>query len=91
MFPAPMTGDVNAAIRGAFEGGAEVTVTDGHSYSRNILIEELDRAPESCMPSALSMVQGVDQDVQGVMFWRATMPASVRRTPSWSIPGRMSG
>ncbi len=66
-----MTGDVNAAIRGAFEGGAtEVTVTDGHAYSRNILIEELDPRARlnSGTPSALSMVQGVDQDVQGVMF-----------------------
>jgi D-amino peptidase len=66
-----MTGDVNAAIRGAFEGGAtEVSVTDGHSYSRNILIEELDARARlnSGTPSPLSMVQGVDQEVDGVMF-----------------------
>ena len=32
-----MTGDVNAAIRGAFAGGAtSVVVTDGHSNRRNI-------------------------------------------------------
>ncbi|OGO36246.1 MAG: hypothetical protein A2W35_10320 [Chloroflexi bacterium RBG_16_57_11] len=38
-----MTADVNAAIRGAFEGGAsQVTVSDGHNNGRNILIEELD-------------------------------------------------
>jgi D-amino peptidase len=38
-----MTADVNAAIRGAFEGGAkEVIVTDGHDAGRNVLIEELD-------------------------------------------------
>jgi D-amino peptidase len=38
-----MTQDVNAAIRGAFEGGAtDVVVTDGHWNSDNILIEELD-------------------------------------------------
>ena len=38
-----MTGDVNAAIRGAFAGGAtSVVVTDGHYNGRNILIEELD-------------------------------------------------
>lgn len=66
-----MTGDVNAAIRGAFAGGAtSVTVTDGHNNSRNILIEELDpRATlNSGSPSRLSMVQGVDEDVDGVML-----------------------
>jgi len=66
-----MTGDVNAAIRGAFTGGAtSVAVTDGHNNGRNILIEELDsRATlNSGSPSRLSMVQGVDQGVDGVMF-----------------------
>jgi len=66
-----MTADVNAAIRGAFAGGAtSVTVTDGHHDGRNILIEELDsRATlNSGSPSRLSMVQGVDENVDGVMF-----------------------
>jgi D-amino peptidase len=66
-----MTGDVNAAIRGAFAGGAtSVVVTDGHYEGRNILIEELDsRATlNSGSPSPLSMVQGVDEGVNGVMF-----------------------
>lgn len=66
-----MTQDVNAAIRGAFAGGADsVVVTDGHNNSRNILIEELDpRATlNSGSPSRLSMVHGVDQGVEGVMF-----------------------
>lgn len=66
-----MTADVNAAIRGAFEGGAtEVVVSDGHAYGRNILIEELDPRARlnSGTPSPLSMVQGVDQGVNGVIF-----------------------
>ena len=66
-----MTGDVNAAIRGAFSGGAtSVSVTDGHNLSRNILIEELDdRAVlNSGSPMPLSMVHGVDQGVDGVLF-----------------------
>jgi len=66
-----MTGDVNAAVRGAFAGGADtVTVTDGHFNGRNILIEELDpRASlNSGSPAPLSMVQGVDEDVNGVML-----------------------
>jgi D-amino peptidase len=66
-----MTGDVNAAIRGAFEAGAdEVAVTDGHDAGRNILIEELD--PRARLnaggPKPLAMVQGVDAGVSGVIF-----------------------
>ncbi|MBN2551028.1 MAG: M55 family metallopeptidase [Anaerolineales bacterium] len=66
-----MTGDVNAAIRGAFEAGAkEVLVTDGHAYGRNILIEELDPRAHlnSSSISPLSMVQGIDSGVDGVIF-----------------------
>lgn len=38
-----MTADVNAAVRGAFDGGAdEVIVADVHSVSGNLLVEELD-------------------------------------------------
>jgi D-amino peptidase len=66
-----MTGDVNAAIRGAFEGGAdEVIVTDGHAFGRNILIEEMDPRARlnSGSISPLSMVQGIDTGVDGVIF-----------------------
>ncbi len=66
-----MTEDVNAAIRGAFAGGAtSVVVTDGHNNGRNILIEELDsRATlNSGTPSPLSMVHGIDENVEGVMY-----------------------
>jgi len=66
-----MTQDVNAAIQGAFAGGARsVSVTDGHHYGTNILIEELD--PQAVLHSGgqlpLSMVHGVDQGVDGVLF-----------------------
>lgn len=66
-----MTGDVNAAIAGAFEAGAEdVVVTDGHWDGMSILAEELDPRARlnSGGPSPLSMVQGVDSEVSGVMF-----------------------
>ena len=66
-----MTGDVNAAIRGAFDAGVDqVVVTDGHSWGRNILIEELDARARlnSGSFSPLSMVQGVDEGVDGVIF-----------------------
>jgi D-amino peptidase len=66
-----MTGDVNAAIRGALDGGAnEVIVSDGHNLGRNILIEELDPRARlnSGSPSPLSMLQGLDSSVNGVIF-----------------------
>lgn len=66
-----MTGDVNAAIRGAFDAGAdEVIVTDGHEYGRNILLAELDsRVVLNCgCDLPLSMVQGVETGEDGVFF-----------------------
>jgi D-amino peptidase len=66
-----MTGDVNAAVRGAFEGGAtEVIVADGHGKARNILVEKLDPRARlnSGSPSPFAMVQGVDSGVDAAMF-----------------------
>ena len=66
-----MTGDVNAAIQGAYEGGAdEVIVADGHGSGRNILVEELDSRARlnSGGPSPFAMVQGVDSGVDAAMF-----------------------
>jgi len=66
-----MTEDVNAAVRGALETGAdEVWVVDGHWAGGNILIEELD--PRAILisgsASPLSMMQGVDETVDGVIY-----------------------
>jgi D-amino peptidase len=67
-----MTEDVNAAIRGSFEGGAtEIVVTDGHGLGNNILIEALDSRVKlnSGNASPFAMVQGVDSgDFKGVIF-----------------------
>lgn len=66
-----MTQDVNAAVRGAFEGGAtEVVVADGHWNGTNILIEELDpRARLNSSTSApFSMMQGIGEEVDGVIY-----------------------
>jgi D-amino peptidase len=71
-FRAIMTQDVNAAIQGAFEGGAsQVVVTDGHGSGSNILVEELD--PRARLNSGnttpYAMVQGIDSgDFDGVFF-----------------------
>jgi D-amino peptidase len=66
-----MTQDVNAAIRGAMEAGAEeVIVADGHWDGSNILIEELDPRARlnTGSPSPFSMMQGIDESVDGVIF-----------------------
>jgi D-amino peptidase len=58
-----MTGDVNAAINGAFEGGVEeVVVSDGHWDAGNILIEELDPRVHlnTGTPSPFAMLQSID-------------------------------
>lgn len=65
------TGDLNAAIEGAYEGGATaLVVSDGHWNGTNALIEQLD--PRARLnhgsPSPLSMVQGIDQDVDALML-----------------------
>ena len=100
-----MTGDVNAAIRGAFAGGAtSVSVTDGHNTGRNLLIEELDERATlyAGTPTPLSMVQGVEQGVEGVIFigYHARMGTrnaildhtwSARRLSNLWINGRLFG
>jgi D-amino peptidase len=66
-----MTQDVNAAIRGARDAGADqVIVADGHWHGSNILIEELDHRARlnSGSPSPFSMMQGLDESVDGVFF-----------------------
>ena len=66
-----MTQEVNAAISGAVEAGAnEFVVTDGHGDGTNILIEELDARARlnSGGGSPLSMIQGIDPETAGVIF-----------------------
>ncbi len=66
-----MTQDVNAAIKGAFDGGAtEVIVADGHGSGTNILIEEIDPRARLNSSNAAphAMMQGIDETVNGVIF-----------------------
>ena len=70
-FRKQMTQDVNAAIRGASDAGAdEVIVADGHWNASNILIEELDPRARlnTGSPSPFSMMQGIDESIDGVIF-----------------------
>jgi D-amino peptidase len=66
-----MTADMNAAVEGAFAGGAdEVVITDGHGSKTNILVEELDKRAllNTGSPTALSMVTGIDAGADGAFF-----------------------
>lgn len=66
-----MTADVNAAIAGAYAGGAnEVVVSDGHWNGDNLLIEELDKRARlnTGSPSPWSMVEGLTAGVDAAFF-----------------------
>jgi D-amino peptidase len=66
-----MTLEVNAAIAGAREAGAqEFIVNDGHWGMRNILVEELDPAAEliSGYPKAMYMTQGMGPNFDAAFF-----------------------
>jgi len=66
-----MTDEVLAAMEGARAAGAgRILVADSHGNGQNLLIE---RFPEDVRvirswPRTLGMVEGVDQDVDGVLF-----------------------
>jgi D-amino peptidase len=65
------TGDVNACVRGLCAGGAtEVLVNEAHDSQRNLLLEELDGRASMLTGrhKPLSMMQGIDSGVDGVVF-----------------------
>ncbi|RBM20839.1 M55 family metallopeptidase [Streptomyces sp. PT12] len=66
------TSDVNAAITGFLDGGADsVLVNEAHMTMRNLLLEQLDDRAEMLTGrhKALSMVEGVQHgDVDGIAF-----------------------
>ncbi|CAN5807068.1 M55 family metallopeptidase [soil metagenome] len=67
-----MTREVNAAIEGAFAGGAtEVIVNDSHDGMRNLIGEELhpDCRYISGNDKPIGMMQGVDIDGIGAVFY----------------------
>ncbi|UQA92230.1 M55 family metallopeptidase [Streptomyces halobius] len=66
------TSDVNAAIAGFFDGGAdEVVVNEAHWSMRNLLLEKLDERAQMLTGrhKSLSMVEGVQHgNVDGIAF-----------------------
>ncbi|HHY75654.1 MAG TPA: M55 family metallopeptidase [Firmicutes bacterium] len=66
-----MTGEVNAAIRGALKAGAtEIVVNDSHGPMTNILIEKIHPAATliTGSPKPLSMMQGIDRGFDAAIF-----------------------
>lgn len=66
------TSDVNAAVLGFLDGGAdEVLINEAHWTMRNLLLEQLDERAEMITGrhKSLSMVEGVQHgDVDGIAF-----------------------
>lgn len=70
-FRSLFTSDVNACVRGMSEAGvSDVLINEAHSAQRNLILEQLD--PPARMLTGrhkpLSMMQGVDSGVDGVVF-----------------------
>ena len=66
-----MAEDANAAIRGAFEGGAtDVLVNDSHGGQRNLLPEDLDPRARLISHSfkRFGMMEGLDESFDAVIF-----------------------
>jgi D-amino peptidase len=66
-----MAEDANAAIRGAFAGGAtEVVVNDSHGSQRNLLPEDLDPRARLISHSFKhhGMMEGLDESFDAVLF-----------------------
>ena len=66
-----MTAEANAAIRGAFDGGAtRVLVNDSHGGFRNLLPDLLDPRAEAVLgkPRVLGMLGGLEQGCDGVFM-----------------------
>jgi D-amino peptidase len=64
-----MTDEANAAIRGAFDGGAaEVLVNDSHGGFRNLLLEQIDARAQIIIgkPRTLGMMAGIEQGCDAV-------------------------
>jgi D-amino peptidase len=66
-----MAEDANAAIRGAFDGGAtDVVVNDSHGSQRNILPEDLDPRARLISHSFKrhGMMEGLDESFDAIIF-----------------------
>ncbi|WP_068087975.1 M55 family metallopeptidase [Polycladidibacter stylochi] len=86
-----MSEEANAAIRGAFSGGAsEVVVADSHGMMRNLLAEELDPRARiiSGKPRPLSMIEGVQATDAGIVLIGYHAGANHRGVLAHTISGQ---
>jgi len=66
-----MTGEVNAAVRGAIKRGAhEIVINDSHGPMTNLLIEELEEGARLITGNQkhFGMMQGIDETFDGVIL-----------------------
>ncbi len=66
-----LTGDVNAAVKGALDGGAdEVLVNDSHGPMTNILVEDLEKGARLISGSNKQLLQmaGIDESFDAAFF-----------------------
>ncbi|WP_144638768.1 M55 family metallopeptidase [Bordetella genomosp. 13] len=66
-----MTGEANAAVQGAFAGGAtEVLVNDSHGGFRNLLPDQIDERARLVLgkPRYLGMMGGLEEQCDGVFM-----------------------
>lgn len=66
-----MTNEINIAVEEAFKNGVqEIIINDSHGTMDNIIIEDLNSRAKliSGQPKALTMMEGIDNTFDGVMF-----------------------
>jgi D-amino peptidase len=89
------TSDVNACVAGLHAGGAtDVLVNEAHSSQRNILLEDLDIRARMLTGrhKPLSMMQGIDSGVDGVVFLGYHTGAGVEGVLSHTyLPNQITG
>lgn len=89
------TSDVNACVAGLYAGGAtDVLVNEAHSSQRNVLLEDLDTRARMLTGKhkPLSMMQGIDSGVDGVVFLGYHTGAGVEGVLSHTyLPNQITG
>jgi D-amino peptidase len=74
-----LMGDINAAVRGAFDAGAEeVLVCDGHGGAPHCLLEEMDERAEYVVPAPGDWLCGLDESFAALFFVGAHAMAGTR-------------
>ena len=90
-----MTEEVNAAVKGAFDGGAtEVVVADSHNVGLNLIPEDLDERVSLVMgsPRPLSMMEGIGAEFDATfLLGYHAMAGTAESTIVHVFTGRIAG